>query len=99
MSKVVDLALLGSGGFAIQGDNAGDKSGFSVSAVGDFNHDGFNDFLIGAPLNDAGGTDSGAAYLIYGHGGAFGSVDLTNLAPTDGFKIVGDQGGDTAGLS
>ena len=99
MSTAVELASLTSGGFAVQGDNAGDKAGFSVSAVGDFNGDGFDDLIVGAPLNDAGGTNSGAVYLLYGHAGGFSAIDLSNPAAGAGFKIIGDHDGDTAGLN
>jgi hypothetical protein len=39
--------------------------GYSV-AVGDFNNDGDNDVLVGAPYNDNGGTDIGTAYIYLG---------------------------------
>src|SRR3982750_2514193 len=102
MSTVVDLGVLdsgGSGGFVLQGDAAGDKAGFSVSAAGDFNGDGYDDFIVGAPLNDSGASNSGAADLIYGHAGGFSPVDLGNLQPAQGFRIERDHANDTAGLS
>lgn len=45
---------------------AGDGFGTSVAAGGDFNGDGFSDLLIGAPGNDATGTDAGRAYIYFG---------------------------------
>ena len=48
------------------GEAAGDRAGESVSGAGDVNGDGYADFLIGAYLNDTGGTDAGAAYLFLG---------------------------------
>jgi FG-GAP repeat len=46
----IDLANVaaGSGGFVIHGQDAGDKSGYSVSSAGDVNGDGFDDLIIGA---------------------------------------------------
>ncbi|WP_170977201.1 integrin alpha [Halorussus salinisoli] len=41
----------------------GDRAGSSV-ASGDLNDDGAGDLLVGAPRSDAGGNDSGAAYLL-----------------------------------
>jgi hypothetical protein len=35
-------------GFIINGKNAGDKSGFSVSNAGDVNGDGLDDLIVGA---------------------------------------------------
>jgi len=43
---------------------AGDTSGWSVASAGDVDADGFDDLLIGAPYNDAGGTNAGITYLI-----------------------------------
>jgi hypothetical protein len=99
MPAVVDLEALGTRGFPIQGDASADKAGFSISTAGDFNGDGFDDILMGAPFNDEGGSNSGAAYLLYGHAGGIGSIDLTNLNAATGFKIIGDVANDTAGLS
>ena len=53
-------------GFIIQGDAAGDHAGWSVSAAGDVNGDGFDDLIVGAPYGDDGGTDAGEAYVIFG---------------------------------
>src|SRR5262249_37773210 len=39
--------------------------GYSVSAAGDFNGDGIQDLLVGAPLSVNG--NDGAAYVIFGH--------------------------------
>lgn len=50
----------------INGASADDQFGFAVSAAGDFDGDGVDDFVVGAPLADLGGLDSGAAYVVYG---------------------------------
>ena len=48
------------------GEIDSDILGNSLGGGGDINNDGFNDFLIGAPLNDGNGTTSGKAYLVFG---------------------------------
>jgi len=61
MSTVVDLGGLGSRGFVVTGENAGDRAGWTVSSAGDVNGDGFDDIIIGAPYGDLGTTDLGGA--------------------------------------
>ncbi|MGB0440481.1 MAG: hypothetical protein ACPGFC_10315, partial [Paracoccaceae bacterium] len=60
--------------------------------------DGFDDIIIGAPYGNAGGTDSGQAYVVYG-GADLANLDLGTLTSTQGIKITGDKGGDLAGIS
>jgi len=45
--------------------DTGEEFGAALGS-GDINGDGYDDLIIGAPGNDAGGLDSGAAYLFYG---------------------------------
>ena len=76
----------------MMGDAAYDKAGRSVCAAGDVNADGFADLLVGAPGNNDGGTNAGAAYLIAGP--ASGSFDLS-LA----IQLTGEEADDEAGYS
>ena len=79
---LVNVAL-GTGGFVIYGADAGDRSGFSVSA-GDVNGDGFDDLIIGAPYADGPGaapgtrSHAGDSYVVFGkRERAFGAaIDL-----------------------
>jgi len=55
---------------------AGDEYGRSVSSAGDVNGDGFDDVIIGAPKNNAGGISSGRAYIFFGGTVINNSVDV-----------------------
>ena len=48
----------------IAGLGANDQFGSGVAGIGDWNGDGIPDVAIGAQLDDDGGTDKGAVYLI-----------------------------------
>lgn len=48
------------------GEAAGDESGRRVAWAGDVNGDGYDDFLMGAALNDQSAPDAGIAHLILG---------------------------------
>ncbi|MDX2114177.1 MAG: integrin alpha [Planctomycetota bacterium] len=82
----------------LTGDPTGDTFGSSVSGVGDVDADGFDDVLVGLPLNDAGGANAGAARI---YSGADGSLlrTMTGDAAGDQFgasvSAVGDVDGDT----
>jgi len=43
-----------------------DNFGSSVAQAGDVNQDGFDDYAIGHPSSDNGGTDTGAVQIIFG---------------------------------
>ncbi len=93
-------SLNGTNGFRIPGAAAGDLSGYSVSDAGDVNGDGIDDFIVGAVYVDASGTNSGAAYVVFGKTGGFGTnLNLSTLNGTTGFRISGEERGDFAGLS
>jgi hypothetical protein len=52
--------------FTVTGRADNDALGLAVSAAGDVNHDGYADFLVGAPFVPAGGSLRGQAYLYLG---------------------------------
>ncbi len=84
-------SLNGSNGFQINGISADDESGFSVSAAGDVNGDGIGDIIVGAP----GSGPAGEAFVVFGKTGVFaGSIDLSSLDGSNGFKLIGDAAGD-----
>ncbi|MBP7149602.1 MAG: FG-GAP repeat protein [Acidobacteria bacterium] len=53
-------------GWAIEGDQADARLGFSVAAAGDVNADGVADVIAGAHFFDGGLTDEGRAVAYYG---------------------------------
>jgi hypothetical protein len=89
----LDLAALdGANGFRLDGIDAYDQSGRSVSGAGDVNGDGIDDLIIGAPLADPGGRyEAGESYVVFGSAAGFAaSLDLSALDGTDGFRIGPD---------
>ena len=100
-TATLDLsALNGTNGFRIQGANNNDYFGHSISAAGDVNGDGFGDILISAPGADEGGSNKGAAYIVFGKSAAFAAtLSITTLDGKIGFKIPGTTTGDQLGYS
>ena len=68
----------------------------SVTGVGDFNGDGIGDFAIGAPDTDSG---AGAVYIVFGAAALAGTLDVSDLDGTNGFKLTGFEFNDEAGFS
>ncbi|MBS3823160.1 MAG: FG-GAP repeat protein [Wenzhouxiangellaceae bacterium] len=97
-SDNIDLGDLGSGGFRIDGIDADDYSGFSVSGAGDVNGDGLDDVIVGAIGADADGdTNAGASYVVFGKADS-APIDLGALG-TGGFRIDGIDAYDYSGYS
>ncbi len=96
---VIELSSLdGTRGFVIAGVHADDWAGLAVSGAGDVNGDGFDDFIVGAPLSDPHGRYSGTAYVVFGHPGSFGpSLALSSLNGSNGFRIDGIAADDVTG--
>jgi len=91
----MDLSALdGTNGFVINGASAEEDSGRAVSGAGDFNGDGIDDILIGAPAADPNDIlNAGNAYVVYGSAIGFGaSIELDSLDGTNGFVLQGYAG-------
>jgi hypothetical protein len=98
---IFDLSDLdGSNGFVIIGVDAGDYSGSCVGGAVDFNGDGYDDVIIGAPDADGYDWGSGETYVLYGKTmGTSGSFELSSLNGFNGFKINGYNTNDELGSS
>ena len=98
-NTAIELSALGTGGLVINGTAASDYSGWSVSAAGDVNGDGYADVIVGAHQADPNGTSSGRSYVVFGKPGG-GSIDLANVNNgVGGFAIQGERTGDLSGYS
>lgn len=85
----IDLGSPTLAGITILGANYLDYSGFSVSAAGDVNGDGFDDVLIGARSANAfekRKSDAGESYIVFG--GNF-TNSITNSGTTGVDNLVG----------
>ncbi len=77
-----------------------DYFGISVSSAGDVNGDSFSDIIVGASLNDAGGTWAGRAYLYFGGQNMDNIVDVILTGESAGCEFghsvasAGDVNGD-----
>ncbi|CAB5503063.1 RTX toxins and related Ca2+-binding proteins, partial [Bathymodiolus thermophilus thioautotrophic gill symbiont] len=87
-------------GFVMNGESAGDESGYLVSSAGDVNGDGLDDLIVGDPQADPASKDSaGKSYIVFGKtDGA--TVDLSAIASgIGGFVINGEDANDESGHS
>ena len=97
-TNAINLSSLGTGGFIINGEAAGDQSGVSVSSAGDVNGDGLADLIVGAYRADpASGSDAGKSYLVFGKTDNT-AINLNSLG-TGGFIINGEAASDSSGKS
>jgi PKD repeat protein len=78
------------------GEDADDRSGNSVAGAGDINGDNYDDILIGAPWDEAGGSKAGQTYLIFGK--ASGWTMDTDLSNADA-SFIGENADDRSGNS
>ena len=103
---VLDLASLnGQTGFVIRGAGAEDFSGYSVSAAGDVNGDGFDDLVIGAPQADPSGrANAGSSYVLFGARNVTrtsndATVTVTVTGVNDAPVITSNGGGATGAVT
>jgi hypothetical protein len=101
-STAIDLSAIasgnGTGGFVINGENANDISGRSVSNAGDVNGDGLDDLIVGAKLADPDSkSNAGKSYVVFGKTDST-AINLSAIASgTGGFVINGEDVDDVSG--
>jgi len=86
-ASVTDVKLVG--------EDANDYIGHAVHAAGDMNKDGFADVIVSAHRDDAGGAQSGSAYIFFGSETLPASID----ASIANVKIIGEDANDYFGGS
>ncbi len=92
--------LNGSNGFAITGIIESGSFGFSVDGAGDFNGDGIDDIVIGAPSASLISSGEGEAYVVFGRSTAFpANINLADLNGGNGFVFSGTNTYDFTGNS
>ncbi len=96
----------GSIGFALNGVDGYDYSGFHISGAGDVNGDGFNDLIVGAPGVNLQGFRDGQSYVIFGRDDPFpAEFELSSLLAANGgngsrgFALNGVDHRDASGRS
>jgi len=77
----------------LTGAKNGDHAGARVAIVEDSNGDGRAELLVGAYGEDTGGSNAGAAYIVYG-----APAGNMSLSSADG-RLIGEAANDKAGTS
>ncbi|HEY1011803.1 MAG TPA: integrin alpha, partial [Herpetosiphonaceae bacterium] len=95
LSGTLDLADLGARGYRIDGALAADRAGYAVAGIPDLNGDGKAEVVLGAIGADGGGSNAGAAYVVWGSA-LTATIDLASLGG-GGFRIDGAAADDRAG--
>jgi hypothetical protein len=94
-------AAIDKNNLSFAGPDYGDSVGIMQASAGDFNGDGYSDWIIGIPGYNAGGnTDCGAAAIIYGSGTLQGSFNLSDIGTSKlpGVLFTGEAARHLAGL-
>jgi len=94
----IDLAsLAASQGVRIDGAASGNIAGRLVSAGGDINNDGFDDILVSTAFASTTGYWFGSRYVLFGSASGCSNNSLGNVAPSQGFRIDGQEADNCAG--
>ncbi|MEM9272374.1 MAG: DUF4347 domain-containing protein [Cyanobacteria bacterium P01_F01_bin.143] len=96
-SSAIELSALdGSNGFVLNGIDANDRSGTTVSSAGDLNGDGLADLIIGA---DRANSNTGESYVVFGSSNPSSAIELSALDGSNGFVLNGIAANDFSGNS
>ncbi|MFQ5910639.1 MAG: integrin alpha [Thermoplasmata archaeon] len=96
MDNGIDVTLTGESA-------SGDKFGHSVSTAGNIDNDNYDDVVVGAPNNGAGGSNAGRVFIYYGESSAdareeimMTGVVVSSTGEQLGFAVsdAGDVNGD-----
>jgi len=95
----IDLAGLdGNTGFRVDGLEEFNDFGSTVSSAGDVNADGIGDVVIGAPIADSNGNQSGSSYVVFGQSTGFpAAIAVSSLDGSNGFSLDGAAAFDESG--
>ena len=97
MPASIDLGTIGTAGVTFQGVKGTGRFGYSVSAAGDVNADGFDDLIMSAPfgLGPMNEANAGDTYVF------FGSASLPSVisANSANVTIFGAEAQDRSGIS
>jgi glycosylphosphatidylinositol phospholipase D len=102
LTAVLELSTLdGTNGFALNGINSSDWSGYSAAGAGDINGDGYDDVIVGAQNADPDGrTNAGQSYVVLGTNLGFpATLELSALDGSNGIAINGINAQDATGWS
>jgi hypothetical protein len=83
----------------LTGSAAGDEFGATVAGAGDTDGDGFADLLVGAPLRDFVGVDSGCVTWYFGRGDGISPspIEISDAGVGDNFGAALASAGDIDG--
>ncbi len=87
---------------SVSGPAAESKFGSAVQGIGDFNGDGYGDFVVGAPSFSSSTKSkwyNGKVFVIYGHANITSTITTADLPKTKGFSITGESSNDFMGAA
>ncbi len=85
----IDLSSLnGQNGFRLDGDDALDHAGASVSSAGDVNGDGLDDLIVGAFGTSVYNSFAGSSYVVFGKQSGFAAhIQLSDIDGQNGIRL------------